>query len=65
MKIREIIKIIEKDGWHMVVQRGSHKQFKHPVKSGRVTIAGNPGDDIAPGTLNSILKQAVIKKKGE
>ncbi len=56
---------MKKDGWYMVVQRGSHKQFKHPVKSGRVTIAGNPGDDIAPGTLNSILKQAVIKKKGE
>ncbi|MBA7588806.1 hypothetical protein ES708_30875 [subsurface metagenome] len=49
----------------MVAQKGSHKQFKHPKKPGRVTIAGNPGDDIAPGTLNSILKQTGLKKEGE
>ncbi|MCL5069986.1 MAG: type II toxin-antitoxin system HicA family toxin [Actinobacteria bacterium] len=65
MKIREIIKIIKEDGWYIVAQKGSHKQFKHPMKPGRVTIAGNPGDYIAPGTLNSILKQAGLKKEGE
>ncbi len=61
MKIREIITLIEKDGWYQVRQRGSHRQFKHPVKAGLVTIAGKPGDDLAPGTLNSILKQARLK----
>lgn len=62
MKVREVIKIIEKDGWVMVARRGTnHRQFKHPIKIGRVTISGNPGDDVAPGTLNSILKQALQK----
>ena len=62
MKIRDIIEIIEKDGWHQVYQKGSHRQYKHPRKPGRVTIAGHPGDDLAPGTLNSVFKQAGIKK---
>ncbi|MCX6346643.1 MAG: type II toxin-antitoxin system HicA family toxin [Actinobacteria bacterium] len=65
MKIREIIRIIKKDGWFMVSQKGSHRQFKHHAKPGRVTIAGNPGDDISAGTLNSVLKQAGIKQEGE
>lgn len=56
MKIREVIKIIKQDGWYRVAQKGSHRQFKHPDKPGRVTIAGSPGDDIGAGTLNSILK---------
>ncbi len=56
---------MKKDGWFIVNQKGSHKQFKHQTKTGRVTIAGNSGDDIAAGTLNSILKQAGIKKGGE
>ena len=55
--------MIEKDGWYLVATRGSHRQYKHLLKPGRVTIAGNPGHDIAPGTLNSILKQAQIKKE--
>ena len=50
------------DGWFLVTTRGSHRQFKHPSKSGRVTVPGKPSDDIAAGTLNSILKQAGIKK---
>ncbi len=58
MKIREAIKVIERDGWYLVATRGSHRQYKHASKPGRVTIAGQPGDDLAPGTLNSILKQA-------
>ena len=62
MKIRDVIAIIEKDGWYEVYQKGSHRQFKHPSKPGRVTIAGHPGDDLAPGTLGSIFKQASIKK---
>jgi predicted RNA binding protein YcfA (HicA-like mRNA interferase family) len=62
MKIREIIRLIEEDGWFLVATRGSHRQFKHPTKSGRVTIAGHPGDDLAPGTLNSVLKQAGLKR---
>lgn len=61
MKVREVIRLLLADGWTMVATRGSHRQFKHPVKTGRVTVAGKPSDDLAPGTLNSILKQAGIK----
>jgi len=57
----EIIKIIEQDGWFMVRSKGSHRQFKHNNKKGIVTIAGNSNDDLAKGTLNSILKQAALK----
>ena len=62
MKICDIIKLIESDGWYQIDTRGSHRQYKHPKKTGRVTIAGNLGDDLAPGTLNSILKQAKLKE---
>jgi len=62
MKIRDIIRLIEDDGWFLVAMRGSHRQYKHPIKPGRVTIAGHPADDLAPGTLNSVLKQAQLKK---
>ncbi|MCE7905604.1 MAG: type II toxin-antitoxin system HicA family toxin [Anaerolineae bacterium CFX3] len=65
MKIRDVIKLIEADGWRLVATKGSHRQYKHPVKSGRVTIAGHPSDDIAPGTLNSVMKQARLKKQKE
>jgi predicted RNA binding protein YcfA (HicA-like mRNA interferase family) len=61
MKVREIIRIVEEDGWYLDRTRGSHRQFKHAVKKGLVTIAGKPGDDVAPGTLNSIRKQAGLK----
>jgi predicted RNA binding protein YcfA (HicA-like mRNA interferase family) len=63
MKVREVIKMIESDGWQLVVTKGSHRQYKHPNKPGRVTIAGHPNHDLAAGTLNSILKQAQLKKK--
>ena len=46
MKIRDVIKLIEADGWYMVATRGSHRQYKHPTKPGRVTIAGHPGDEL-------------------
>jgi predicted RNA binding protein YcfA (HicA-like mRNA interferase family) len=62
MKIREVIKLLKADGWYPVAIKGSHQQYKHPTKPGRVTIAGHLGDDLAPGTLNSILKQAQLKK---
>lgn len=62
MKVREVIKLIEFDGWYIVATKGSHRQYKHSVKTGRVTIAGHPNDDLAPGTLNSIFKQAKLQK---
>ncbi len=62
MKVREVIKLIESDGWYLVATKGSHRQFKHPFKPGRVTIAGHPGDDLAPGTLSSVLKQAQLTR---
>jgi predicted RNA binding protein YcfA (HicA-like mRNA interferase family) len=62
MKVRDIIRIIENDGWYIVATRGSHRQYKHSIKTGRVTIAGNLNHEIAPGTLNSILKQAKLKE---
>ena len=62
LKIRDVIKLLEKDGWRLVVTKGSHHQYKHPIKPGRVTIAGHKNDDLAPGTLNSILKQAKLKE---
>jgi predicted RNA binding protein YcfA (HicA-like mRNA interferase family) len=62
MKVNEILAMLKTDGWYLVATRGGHRQFKHPVKSGRVTVAGKPGDDLAPGTLNSIIKQAGLKE---
>jgi predicted RNA binding protein YcfA (HicA-like mRNA interferase family) len=62
MKIRDVIELIEDDGWYQISTRGSHRQFKHPTKPGRVTIAGYLNDDLAPGTLNSVLKQARVPK---
>jgi predicted RNA binding protein YcfA (HicA-like mRNA interferase family) len=61
VKVREAIKRVEKDGWYQVNQEGSHRQFKHPTKKGRVTIAGHPSMDLDPKTQNSILKQAGLK----
>ena len=61
MKVRDVIKMLEEDRWYIVRTRGSHRQYKHPTKKGLVTIAGKPSDDLAKGTLNSILKQAGIQ----
>ena len=63
VKVREIIRRLEDDGWVLVATRGSHRQYKHSTKGGRVTVAGKPSDDLAPGTLDSILKQAGLKEK--
>lgn len=62
MKVGEMIKKITADGWYIVAIRGSHRQYKHKKKKGRVTIAGKISDDLAKGTANSILKQAGLKE---
>ncbi|HYT15651.1 MAG TPA: type II toxin-antitoxin system HicA family toxin [Burkholderiales bacterium] len=62
MKVSEVLRMLSQDGWYLVATRGSHRQFKHPIKPSRVTVAGKPSDDLAPGTLNSILKQSGLKK---
>ncbi len=62
MKVSEVMRILHEDGWYLHAIRGSHRQFKHRAKLGRVTVAGKPSDDLASGTLNSILKQAGLKK---
>lgn len=61
MKVRDAVKMLEKDDWFVVRTKGSHRQFKHKTKKGLVTIAGKPSDELAPGTLNSIVKQAGLK----
>jgi predicted RNA binding protein YcfA (HicA-like mRNA interferase family) len=63
MKVRAILRVLREDGWREIARRGSHRQFKHPSKTGRVTVSGKPSDDLAPGTFNSILKQADLKKE--
>jgi predicted RNA binding protein YcfA (HicA-like mRNA interferase family) len=58
-----MIKLIENDGWYLVTTKGSHRQYKHSEKPGRITIAGHLTDDLAPGTMTSIFKQAKIKER--
>jgi predicted RNA binding protein YcfA (HicA-like mRNA interferase family) len=62
MKVSEVLRMLTDDGWYLVATKGSHRQYKHPTKPGRVTVAGKPSDDLAPGTLSSILKQSGLKK---
>lgn len=62
MKVKELIALIAADGWIQVRTKGSHRQFHHPIKSGTVTVSGKPSVDVPPGTLNSALKQAGLKK---
>jgi predicted RNA binding protein YcfA (HicA-like mRNA interferase family) len=62
VKVRDLIKLIEEDGWLLVRTRGSRRQFHHPVKSGTVTIAGKESIEVPKGTLNSVLKQSGLKK---
>jgi predicted RNA binding protein YcfA (HicA-like mRNA interferase family) len=63
MKVREVIKLIEADGWFYVRTRGDHHQFKHSTKPGKVTVPGAMSDDLHPKTLNSILDQAGLRRK--
>ncbi|MBE9174236.1 type II toxin-antitoxin system HicA family toxin [Synechocystis salina LEGE 06155] len=60
-KVRDVIKLLESDGWFLVNTVGSHRQFKHPTKVGKVTVSGKLGHDVRKGTLASILKQAGLK----
>ncbi len=62
MKVRDLVKLIEGDGWRQVRMRGSHRQYKHETKKGLVTIPGHPSDDVHPDTLKSVLVQADLKK---
>jgi predicted RNA binding protein YcfA (HicA-like mRNA interferase family) len=62
LKVSEIIKMIEADGWYLAATRGSHRQYKHPDKPGRVTVAGKPSKELPPGTERSILRQAGIRR---
>jgi predicted RNA binding protein YcfA (HicA-like mRNA interferase family) len=63
MKVRDVIKIIEADGWYQVSMEGDHRQYKHPIKRGRVTVAGHPSKEVPPGTLLSIFKQAQLPRR--
>ncbi len=62
MKVSELLRRLHEDRWFLVATRGSHRQYKHPTKPGRVTVPGRPSDELAAGTLNSILKQAGLKR---
>jgi len=62
VKVGEILDKLREEGWYLVATKGSHRQFKHPTKPGRVTVAGKTRDDLPPGTQNSIFKQAGWKK---
>ncbi|AFZ27512.1 putative periplasmic or secreted lipoprotein [Cylindrospermum stagnale PCC 7417] len=61
MKVREVINLLESDGWYLVGTEGSHRQFKHSIKPGKVTVSGKMSDDVRKGTLSSILRQAGLK----
>jgi predicted RNA binding protein YcfA (HicA-like mRNA interferase family) len=61
LKVRDVIKRIEGDGWYLDRMRGSHRQYKHPTKPGLVTVPGHPSDEVAPGTLNNIWVQAQLE----
>ncbi len=62
MKVGEVVKRLIRDGWYRVPCKGGHRQFKHPSKPGRVTVSGKPSDELPPGTLSSVLKQAGLKE---
>jgi predicted RNA binding protein YcfA (HicA-like mRNA interferase family) len=61
MTVRDVIRLLTRDGWVQVAQRGSHRQFKHATKPGKVTVPGNLSDHVAPGTLKSIRRQAGLE----
>jgi predicted RNA binding protein YcfA (HicA-like mRNA interferase family) len=62
MKVRDVLKLLAADGWILTSQRGSHRQFEHPMKPGKVTVPGHPREEIAHGTLQSIRRQAGLKE---
>jgi predicted RNA binding protein YcfA (HicA-like mRNA interferase family) len=64
-RVRDLIKQVEADGWYLVGQRGSHRQYKHPTKKGRVTIPGKPSRELYPELERSILRQAGLLTGGD
>jgi predicted RNA binding protein YcfA (HicA-like mRNA interferase family) len=62
VRVREVLELLADDGWEVVTTRGSHRQLKHRTKSGRVTVAGKPSDDLHPKTTASILRQAGLRQ---
>ena len=62
MKVRAVIRLIEDDGWVLVRQQGSHRHYRHAVKPGTTTVAGNLGAEMKPGTLASVLRQAGLRR---
>lgn len=65
MKVRDVVRLLERNGWRLVAQQGNHRQYKHPERPGRVTVAGHPNDDLPPGTLASIYRQAGLRREQE
>jgi predicted RNA binding protein YcfA (HicA-like mRNA interferase family) len=63
MKVREVVALMEADGWYLVRMRGDHRQYRHPTKPGLVTIAGNRNRDVPAGTLANILRQAGLRRR--
>ena len=61
-KVREVIRIVERDGWYHVGTRGSHRHFRHPEKPGKVTIPGNLGEEVPKGTWRNIQRQAGLRR---
>jgi predicted RNA binding protein YcfA (HicA-like mRNA interferase family) len=61
MKVVEVLELLAEDGWYLARTRGSHRQYRHPSKSGTVTVAGRPADTLHPKTLASILRQAGLR----
>jgi predicted RNA binding protein YcfA (HicA-like mRNA interferase family) len=64
MKVRDVVKALDTDGWRLLGVRGSHRQFVHSVKPGRVTVPGHPSDEVHPRTLRSIRRQAGLERIG-
>jgi len=62
MKVRDVLRLLADDGWVRVAQKGSHRQFRHPTKPGKVTVPGRPSDDVPIGTLKSIFRQAGLEE---
>ena len=62
MKVSDVLKLLRRDGWYRIKSKSGHRQFKHPAKAGRVTVSGKASDEMPPGTLNSVLKQAGLKE---
>lgn len=63
MKVRDVIKILENDGWYLARTKGSHRQFKHPIKPGAVTVSGKFSVDVPIGTLKNIWRQAGLEEE--